>query len=303
LLRLASYWRGRECRGGLVNAGALTDLEAALKAAGSTRTIAGLRDFLELQDWRDWLARIGEGRGLGWKPLAQVKLAAPIPRPGQLILSGANTFSHLAEAARLIGTVEPPRRPMVLAKAASSISGPFDDIVMPPETSRLDYEVEIGAVIGKTCRRQTPQTVREFIAGYMVLNDVAARDVQMPDDETNAMYRTHLVGKSFDTFAPSGPWITLLDDLPAGTQRMRTFVNGEVRQDGDTGDLIHPVENVVAHLSMAMTLQPGDIVTSGTPAGVALFGEPPRWLQPGDVVACEVEGLGRIENRVVAERA
>jgi 2-keto-4-pentenoate hydratase/2-oxohepta-3-ene-1,7-dioic acid hydratase in catechol pathway len=261
-----------------------------------------MREYLCLPDWRRWLERARSRDDLPWSPLRDARPAAPIPRPGQLILSGANTFSHLAEASRLIGTIAPPKRPMVLAKAVSAISGPFDDIVMPPETSKLDFEVEIGAVIGRACRRQPPERIRDFIAGYMVVNDIAARDVQMAEDEPAPMYRTHLVGKSYDTFAPTGPWITPLDllasDRPLG---MRTFVNGELRQDGDTSDLVHGIDDVVAYLSSAMTLQPSDIVTSGTPAGVAMFGNPPRYLQAGDVVACEVDGLGRIENRVRQE--
>lgn len=305
-MRLASYrpgtGQGADCRGAIVRDGRLADLEGALRAAGHPRAVGGVREFLSLPDWRAWLDRLRGLDGLDWRALETVRLAAPIPRPGQLILSGANTYSHLAEAARLIGTVAPPRKPMVLAKAVSAISGPFDDILMPPETAKLDFEVEIAAVIGRVCRRQPPERIGDFIAGYMVLNDVAARDVQMAEDEPAPMYRTHLVGKSYDTFAPTGPWITPLDLLPAGKPLcMRTFVNGELRQDGDTSDLVHGIEAVVSHLSSAMTLQPGDIITSGTPAGVAMFGDPPRWLQPGDVVACEVEGLGRIENRVRAE--
>lgn len=302
-MKIASYWRGTECRAALLHEDRLIDLEAALAAIGHPAPVADTKLFLQLQDWRDWLARMRDKTSkLQSVETAGTRLAAPIPVPGQLILSGANTYSHLKEAARLIGAVEPPRNPMVLAKAISAVTGPFDDIVMPPETKKLDYEVEIGAVIGRVCRRQPKETIRDFIAGYVVMNDVAARDVQLAEDEPAVMYRTHLVGKSFDTFAPMGPAITLLDELDAKRPlRMRTLVNGEVRQDGDTADLVHSIERVVSYLSSAMTLHPGDIITSGTPAGVGMFGSPPNYLKPGDIVACEVEGIGRIENRVRAE--
>ena len=299
-MKLASYWKGDECRAALLDGEQLFDLHDSLKAAGAPAPVSDLKQFLSQQDWKGSLELLRE-RGKRSAPvaLASVRLAAPIPQPGKLIMAGANTFTHLKEAEPLVGNIPPSLNPMVLGKATSSVTGPNDDIILPPETKKLDYEVEIGIVIGKTCRRQPENAVKDYIAGFLAMNDVSARDVQLAEGETATFYRTHFVGKSFDTFAPMGPAITTVDELEWGKPlRMRTFVNGELRQDGDTTDLCHGIERLVSYVSSAMTLHPGDIISSGTPAGVAYFRDPPVFLTDGDVVICEVEGVGRVENRV-----
>jgi 2-keto-4-pentenoate hydratase/2-oxohepta-3-ene-1,7-dioic acid hydratase in catechol pathway len=191
---------------------------------------------------------------------------------------------------------------MILAKATSSLCGPFDDVIHPPETRKLDYEVELGVVIGRRCRRIRESEVKDHIAGYMTVNEMSARDIQLAEHESNSFYRVHFIGKSFDTFCPTGPALVTSDEIEWGKAlRMRTEVNGEVRQDSDTSDLYFGIEALVSYCSQAMTLFPGDIIVTGSPAGVAFFMKPPGFLKPGDRVRCEIEKVGAIENVVRAE--
>ncbi|MEQ9447684.1 MAG: fumarylacetoacetate hydrolase family protein, partial [Rhodospirillaceae bacterium] len=147
-------------------------------------------------------------------PLSKAKLAAPIAEPRKLVISGLNSYSHLKELEELTGEIEPPRYPMLIGKAASSVTGPFDNVVLPPETKKLDYECELAVVIGRRCRRVAPENIRGYLAGYMVMNDVSARDVQLADGQA-LFYRVHFPGKSFDTFCPTGPALVTIDEFPA----------------------------------------------------------------------------------------
>jgi 2-keto-4-pentenoate hydratase/2-oxohepta-3-ene-1,7-dioic acid hydratase in catechol pathway len=232
------------------------------------------------------------------------RLGAPLPFPRQMLIAGANTKSHIAEAGPVLKDVAPPREPMILAKSVSSLCGPYDEVVHPPETKKLDYEVELGVVIGRRCRRIHESQVKDYIAGYMTVNEMSARDIQLAEHESNPFYRVHFIGKSFDTFCPTGPALVTADEIPWGKAlAMRTEVNGEVRQDSDTSDLYFGIEALVSYCSRGMTLFPGDLIVTGSPAGVAFFMKPPKFLKPGDVVRCEIEQVGAIENRVVAEKA
>jgi 2-keto-4-pentenoate hydratase/2-oxohepta-3-ene-1,7-dioic acid hydratase in catechol pathway len=293
-MRLVSYGPMGGERAGLLVEGAIFDLP-----------VSDMRFFLELPDWRQRLDKVFAARAaMKSVPAKSVRLGAPVAVPRKLLIAGANTRSHIAEAGPVLKDVAPPREPMILAKATSSLCGPFDDVVHPPETRKLDYEVELGVVIGKRCRRIREAEVREHIAGYMTVNEMSARDIQLAEHEANPFYRVHFIGKSFDTFCPTGPALVTLDEFAWGKPlRMRTTVNGEVRQDSDTSDLYFGIERLVSYCSQAMTLFPGDIVVTGSPAGVAFFMKPPGFLRPGDRVRCEIEGVGAIENRVVAESA
>jgi 2-keto-4-pentenoate hydratase/2-oxohepta-3-ene-1,7-dioic acid hydratase in catechol pathway len=198
--------------------------------------------------------------------------------------------------------VAPPREPMLLAKATSSLCGPRDDVVHPPETRKLDYEVELGVVIGRRCRRIREAEVKDYVAGYMTMNEMSARDIQLAEHESNPFYRVHFIGKSFDTFCPAGPALVTFDEIEWGRPlKMRTEVNGQVRQNSDTSDLYFGIARLISYASQAMTLFPGDVFVTGSPAGVGFFMKPPGFLKPGDVVRCEIEQVGAIENRVVAE--
>ena len=223
-------------------------------------------------------------------PLAAVRLAAPILRPPKFLAIGLNYADHVAEAG-----LERPSLPTVFNKQSTCVAGPRDPVHMPRVSSALDYEGELGFVIGRRCRHVSRARAPEVIAGYLVVNDVTVRDWQFRTP-------TWTMGKSFDTHGPLGPWLTTSDAVgdPHGL-RLRTWVNGELRQDSSTKQLIFDCFALVEHLSTAFTLEPGDVITTGTPSGVGIAMKPPRLLQVGDVVRVEIDGLGALENTIVPE--
>jgi len=296
-MRLVSYGPMGEERAGILVGSDIIDLERA--GAPS----ADMRVLLEQAGWRTIFDRAHAARG-SVTPIAarSVRLGCPVPMPRKLLIAGANTKSHLKEAAPLLKDVSPPREPMILAKATSCLCGPFDDIIHPPETKKLDYEVELAVVIGRKARRIKESQVKDYLAGFTTVNELSARDIQLAEHESNPFYRVHFIGKSFDTFCPAGPALVTLDEFEWGKPlKMRTEVNQQVRQNSDTSDLYFGIEALVAYISQAMTLFPGDLIATGSPAGVAFFMKPPAFLKPGDLVKCEIEGVGAVENRVRAE--
>ncbi len=224
--------------------------------------------------------------------LADVTLEAPILRPPKFLAIGLNYADHAAEA-----KVEIPKLPTVFNKQSTCVTGPCAKIHMPRVSKALDYEGELGFVIGRRCRHVPRDRAHEVIAGYLVVDDVTVRDWQLRTP-------TWTMGKSFDTHGPIGPWIATADEIgdPHGL-RIRTWVNDQVRQDSNTKELIFDCFALVEHLSTAFTLEPGDVIATGTPAGVGIVMKPPQLLQLGDRVRVEIEGLGAIENEVVAEPA
>jgi 2-keto-4-pentenoate hydratase/2-oxohepta-3-ene-1,7-dioic acid hydratase in catechol pathway len=257
-----------------------------------------LDSFLERSDW--W--KVASATLEGGKPvgrLEELDLAPIVVRPRNLIVVAANTQSHLDEAGGLTKK-EAPLRPVVLMKSLSSLAGPNDDVPFPMVSSKVDYEAEIGVIIGATCRRVPRERAHEVIAGYTVINDFSARDYQLSEWEPNTFYRTHFTGKSFDGFCPAGPVMVTTDEVTdLGERRVRCWVNGELRQDEAVSGLYFSVPEVIEFLSSIFTLHPGDLLLMGTPSGVGAFSDPPRFLNPGDVVRCEVTGIGTIENRLV----
>jgi len=214
----------------------------------------------------------------------------PIERPGKIICVGLNYRSHAEEQAR-----EPPKRPMLFAKWATSLIGPSDPIVLPPITRAVDYEAELGVVIGSRVKGVSPENALEAVRGYLCANDVSARDLQRAD-------RQYTRGKSLDTFCPVGPELVPAAELPdPGVLRIRCLVNGEVRQDSTTADLIFSVAELIAFASEAITLEPGDLILTGTPSGVGEFREPPLYLADGDEVTVEIDRIGVLTNPVRAD--
>jgi ureidoglycolate lyase len=299
-MRLISYGPFGQERAGFLDGDKIVDLEQAMAAAGSARPVNDMRLLLEQPDWRATLDRAAAAKTA--PVTGSPRLGAPVPVPRTLIIAGANTKSHIAEAGAVLGETVAPREPMLLAKATSCICGPYDDIVHPPETRKLDYEVELAVVIGRKARRISERDVKHHVAGFTVSNEVSARDIQLAEHEQNPFFRTHYIGKSFDTFCPIGPALVTTDEFDWGKPlHMCTKVNGSTRQDSDTSDLYFGIETLVAYASRSQTLWPGDIILTGSPAGVAFFMKPPGFLKPGDVVRCEIEKIGAIENRVRAE--
>jgi 2-keto-4-pentenoate hydratase/2-oxohepta-3-ene-1,7-dioic acid hydratase in catechol pathway len=222
--------------------------------------------------------------------LASVALAAPVLRPPKFLAIGLNYADHVAESG-----VPTPKLPTVFNKQSTCVAGPYDPIHMPRVSKALDYEGELAFAIGRRCRHVPRERAHEVIAGYLVANDVTVRDWQL-------RVPTWTMGKSFDTHGPLGPWLATPDEVPdPHGLRLRTWVNDELRQDSSTKQLIFDCFALVEHLSTAFTLEPGDVISTGTPGGVGIARKPPRLLQVGDTVRVEIEGLGAIQNRVIDE--
>jgi 5-carboxymethyl-2-hydroxymuconate isomerase len=215
-------------------------------------------------------------------------LLCPIVAPTKVMAIGLNYMDHIRET-----DATPPKQPVVFAKFPNALAGPRDIVLVDPALTReADYEVELAVVIGRQCRSVTPATALDHVFGYAVANDISPRDLQRSDAQLSW-------AKSVDGFCPIGPWITTVDEI-ADPQRLaiRSQVNGEKRQSSTTGEMLYPVAELTAFLSRTMTLQPGDVILTGTPHGVGFTMSPPRFLEDGDVIRCEIEGLGYIENRI-----
>jgi 2-keto-4-pentenoate hydratase/2-oxohepta-3-ene-1,7-dioic acid hydratase in catechol pathway len=223
--------------------------------------------------------------------LADVRLEAPIPDAQKYMAIGMNYQDHADEAAKAGITM--PKNQLWFNKQVSCITGPYDPIYKPRVSDKMDYEAELGVVIGKRCRYVSLEDARSVVAGYFVLNDVTARDWQFKSP-------TYTLGKSFDSHGPIGPWITTADEIAdPHVLDMKLWVNGELRQQTSTGGMIYDIWQQIHELSQVMTLEPGDLIATGTCAnvGIALG----KFLQPGDVVKVEIAGLGHIENAVEPE--
>lgn len=222
-------------------------------------------------------------------PLREARLLSPIERPGKYLAIGMNYRKHVEESERI--GVAAPKQQLWFNKQTTCLSGPFDAID-PGVTEKLDYEVELGVVIGRSAKHVVEDDAKHHVFGYFVANDVSARDWQFHS-------QTFTLGKSFDTHGPIGPWIVTADDIEdPHALRLRCSVNGEVRQDSDTSQMIFNIWKQISYLSTAITLEPGDLIATGTPEGVGVGMQPPRFLKSGDVVRCEIDGLGAIENTV-----
>ncbi len=218
-----------------------------------------------------------------------VRLLSPVESAGKYLAIGMNYAKHLEEADKL--GVARSKHQVWFNKQTSCLAGPFDAIE-PGVTEKLDYEVELGLVIGASAKSVSAADAFSHIFGYFVANDVSARDWQFHSP-------TFTMGKSFDTHGPIGPWIVTRDEIDDPQDLdLRCFVNGELRQSNNTGNMIHKITQQIEYLSTAFTLEPGDLIATGTPEGLGVGMGPQQFLQPGDVVRCEVEGVGAIENRV-----
>ncbi len=268
-------WVGAEKEGGLV------DLTAAGAAPNMLELVRAGAEALRG-------ARAAAERGRVRRPLADVEVAAPI-RPSKILCSGINYRGHALENPN----AKMPTEPFFFAKLPTSVIGPNEAIVHPTRTQQLDYEVEFAVVIGAPLSKAAESSIIPSIFGYTLLNDVSARDVQFKDSQIT-------LGKNFDGFAPIGPCIVTADEMPHPDKvRLRTRLNGRTLQDGSTSDWLFPLPHLISFLSQVMTLEPGDIVSTGTPAGVGLFQKPPVFMKPGDMIEIEAEGIGVLRNPIV----
>lgn len=229
-----------------------------------------------------------------------LRLGPPVRRPSKIIEVGFNTWSLLRAT-----NAEPFSEPALYAKAPNALVGPADAIVRPREISKLDYEMELAVVIGRRCRRVAANQAMAYVAGVTIANDITARDMQLGEREGPRYHRQNYHSKSFDSFCPLGPCLVTGSDLPSALDQLtvRTFVNDELRQEGSIADLVWSVPDLIEFVSRGMTLEPGDILLTGSPAGTGHLMDPPRFLEPGDIVSGEIEGIGRITNEVIDDDA
>ena len=292
-MKLATYLNNGTRRLGAVSGDGIIDLnevDASLPA-----------DMLSLLQGGDDMmarARAAAQAGAVSHALSEVELDSPVPNPPRIFAVALNYMDHyyeIPDAVREAHNVKPPEIPVIFNKQTTSANGPYASIHLPAESSQLDYEAELGVVIGKTCRRVPAESVFDVIAGYTVLNDVTIRDWQLATP-------TMTMGKSWDTHCPMGPVLVTADEI-ADPQNLNVVasVDGEVRQDFNTRDMIFNIAEQIVHLSTAFTLLPGDVVATGTSAGVALFREGQPYLKEGEKIRVEIEGIGYIENTVVPE--
>jgi 5-carboxymethyl-2-hydroxymuconate isomerase len=215
--------------------------------------------------------------------------ALVIERPGKIVCVGLNYRDHAEEQG-----VDLPKAPLLFSKWPNCLIGDGDAIVIPPEVTKTDWEAELGVVIGSRVARVSVENALEAVRGYVVVNDVTARDLQFGDGQWTR-------GKGVDTFCPVGDLVPASEIGDPQALAVRSYVNGELMQDGNTSDMVFPVADVIAYVTRTVTLEPGDLIATGTPAGVGVWQKPPRFLQPGDEVRIEVEKLGSITNPVRAE--
>lgn len=226
-----------------------------------------------------------------WLSRTEVTLKAPILRPGKIICIGQNYLEHAKES----GAPSAPPYPIIFAKYANTVVGHGEPIVIPLAVTKPDYEGELAVVIGRSGRNIPEAEALDYVAGYMPLNDVSARDWQTRTGQW-------VIGKTCDTFCPMGPALVTADEIPDPQNiYLRTIIGNEELQNGYTGDMIFSVAHLIADMSQVMTLEPGDVIATGTPPGIGAARIPPRWLQPGDIVRVEIDGVGVLENPVIAE--
>jgi 2-keto-4-pentenoate hydratase/2-oxohepta-3-ene-1,7-dioic acid hydratase in catechol pathway len=277
-MRVVTYRSERGARAGLLRDDSVVDVWDALGGDGSS-----VRDLLAAER----LAEAAEISGGEPVPVEQVELEPPVPDPEKIVCIGLNYRAHAAEAG-----IDPPQAPTFFAKFRNALAPPGATVALPTASAKVDYEAEVAFVIGRRCREVAESEAADYVAGYTLLNDLSARDLQFATPQW-------MPGKVFDGSAPCGPALVTPDD--AGSHDRISFsltLNGEEMQAASTDDLIFSVPALVAHLSGLMTLEPGDVVSTGTPAGVGSTREPRVWLRPGDEIAISSPTLGVLETRI-----
>ena len=286
-MRLVSFGSVHEERlGALIDDGRrIVDLNAQDSSIPSS-----MIQFLEGNFWERVRRILADTSSIAGKHVllsAGIRLGAPVPKPGQIICIGLNYKDHADEQ-----NVPYPKTPLLFGKSPMAATGPDDFVIYPEGVEQLDYEVELGVIMGRKAKNVPAVEAPKYIAGYCVFHDVSARCCQFSDKQ---WFR----GKSFDSFAPFGPALVTPDEIPdPNALNLSCKVNGETRQNSNTNKLVHNVYQLVEYISRGITLQPGDVIATGTPAGVGVFLKPPKLLKRGDVVELEVQGLGRLTNKI-----
>lgn len=236
-----------------------------------------------------WLAEVTNSQLKldGGLPMDEVELLAPLPDPPKIICLAFNYYDHARDAG-----LTPSEEPVIFLKPRTALNTPHGDVISPSYVKRLDYEAEIAVVIGSQVKKVSEDKSLDSIFGYMIFHDVSARDIQFRDKQFTR-------GKGIDTFAPCGPWITTKDEIKDPQNlRITTKVNGEIRQNSSSSNMVIPIKKIISSLSSLITIEPGDIISTGTPAGVAMSMKEPRYLKQDDIVEISIEGLGTIRNKI-----
>jgi 2-keto-4-pentenoate hydratase/2-oxohepta-3-ene-1,7-dioic acid hydratase in catechol pathway len=244
-----------------------------------------IKEFL----FNDWLNEvIKNDKKLKFsKNIKEIELLAPLSNPNKIICLAFNYYDHAKDAG-----LTPSYEPVIFLKPRTALNNPYNDILCPGNVQRLDYEAEIAVIIGKTTKKVSEDEAKNSIFGYMIFHDVSARDIQFQDKQFTR-------GKSIDTFAPCGPWITTRNEIiDPQNLKIITKVNGEIRQNSTSSKMVIPIKKIISSLSQLITIEPGDIISTGTPAGVAMSMNNPKYLKDGDVVEISIERLGTIRNKV-----
>jgi len=287
-MRFASFRTGSSARLGLLQGDEVIDLAlAAPDVPGDLMALLSAGT-----DLRSLEALAASAPAAARRPLDSTTLLPPIARPGKIVCLGLNYADHAAE-----GGHARPSYPSFFLRSATSLVGHGDAIVRPACSEQLDYEAELAAVIGRRARHVSAEDALQYVAGYSCFNDASVRDYQRKTAQWT-------IGKNFDATGAFGPFFVTADELPPGAQGLRisTRLNGEVMQDANTGDMLFPVAETIALLTECMTLEPGDVLVMGTPAGVGHARKPQVWMKDGDVVEIEIEGIGVLRNPIVDER-
>ncbi|XP_052706586.1 fumarylacetoacetate hydrolase domain-containing protein 2-like [Crassostrea angulata] len=288
-MRFVQFERGGDRRVGVEirDGGDIVDL-----CAGDSSIPSDMRSFIEGGQKTLLAAKSVIDRGGSIIPRDSVKIVAPIYNPDKVLCVGMNYKDHCEEQNAPV-----PIEPVIFNKFPSSIIGPTEDLQYPEETQKLDWEVELTIVIGKDAKRVQESDAMNYVFGYTVAHDVSARDWQLEPGKNGGQW---LIGKAMDGFCPLGPAIVMKEDInDPHNLGLRCRVNGVTKQDSNTNQLVHKTAAMVSFISRFMTLRPGDVILTGTPPGVGVFRKPPEYLKRGDVVECEIDGIGKVVNKIV----
>lgn len=302
-MRLVTYLSDNRPRLGVVRGDVVLDVTRLGQLAGDTDLPDSMLELID--SGPEGLARLQEALAMqtnaalqaagAARPLGQTTLLAPVPRPRKnIVCLGKNYAEHARESNQARGEANVAlEAPLFFTKAPTSVIGPDAPILIHPVSDQVDWEIELAVVLGRRGRNIRAAEALDFVFGYTILNDVSARDLQWHHGQQ------FFKGKSLDGSCPLGPWIVTADEIPnPHALTVRLWVNGVLKQEGYTGDLIYDIPTIIASLSEGLTLEPGDIITTGTPSGVGFARRPPEFLKPGDVVELEIEGIGRMRNPV-----
>jgi acylpyruvate hydrolase len=285
-MRFVSFEEAGRTRVGVVDGDQVVALDAVLPGAPAT-----LRQVIAQGVPADLAGRIAAAPAEARRDLGAVKLLIPVPDPGKVMCVGLNYHDHAEETGQAV-----PEYPPLFMRCLTSLAAPGEPIIVPRCSEQLDFEAELTIVIGRRCRHVSEAEALDYVFGYTCMNEGSVRDYQRKSTQWTG-------AKNFDQTAPVGPWIVTADEVPPGAEglRVRTILNGEVLQDASTSSMIFNVAQIVSTLSEVMTLEPGDLIPTGTPAGVGMGRTPPVWLKPGDTVSIDIEGVGVLTNPVAAE--